>query len=444
MASVCFAKADEFAGSAKAVAASSDSGLRAVSKAMFDLLLGSAECAWEQDDSACAENLVAQASEYLQDLPEECEYMASILFNLGLFTYEQGKEPDRALVWLGKSIETRGMESNPVPNASRQAKTMRLCGVCHIAKKDFKEAVTMMEKAEETCHDPVGAYLLLKLSILTQSPDVSTRLLQTLSDPDATLDMCMGSIALLTDAQRLEEAVSGFQKLAERFESDLVATVKVIAPRLFEALSSLGDSVSALQLVGTVKKALQTLGSAEDAGSRKLALEESRIWSALLLYSGSALAERKEHKSAALLLFECLDLADEAETKSTLTDLGSGILADGDAIDENNEDQDDIAVSRNIVIEKTPNICRLAADCALLAVLEMKSALAEKAEESLEMNNLLTHAMRHLQRAKSIDKSDFSARLLVFRIYLMRGLHKSAIEEMKGKRGLFHEHNFCT
>ena len=59
MAAVCFAKANEFVGSAKAVATSSESGVRAVSKAMFDLLLGSAECAWDQDDSSRAEDLVA-------------------------------------------------------------------------------------------------------------------------------------------------------------------------------------------------------------------------------------------------------------------------------------------------------------------------------------------------------------------------------------------------
>lgn len=439
MAAVCFAKANEFAGSAKAVATSSDSGVRAVSKAMFDLLLGSAECAWEQDNSASAEDLVAQASEYLQDLPEECEYMASILFNLGLFTYQQGKEPDRALVWLKKSIETRAMESNLKRSAASQAKTMRLCGVCYIAKRSFDEAAAMMEKAEQTCHDPVGAYLLLKLSILTQAPDVSTRLMQTLKDPESTLEMCMGSVALLTDAQLLKEAVTGFQELAERFESDLVATVKVIAPRLFEALSSLGDAVSASQLVVSVRKALRTLGQDEDPGKRQIALEESRAWCAILLYSGSALAERKEHKSAALILFECLDLADETESKLRLRVSGRENPATGEADGERGTSPGTTSGTSNIVVEKSPSICRLAAECALFAVVEMNSSQDGKAEETtLEVNNLLADATRHLQTAKNAETTNFSTRLLIFRIHLLRGLHVNAVEEMKGERVRYH------
>lgn len=441
MAAVCFAKAEEFAGSAKAVASSSESGARAVSKAMFDLLLGSAECSWEQDNSTKAEELVAQASEYLQDLPEECEYMASILFNLGLFCY-QAKEPDRALVWLSRSLETRGMNSNPVPDAAKQAKTQRLCGVCHLAQKNFDEALKMMEEAEETCHDPVGAYLLLKLSILTQSSDVMTRLMHTLSDPDATLDVCMGSIALLTDAQRLKEAVSGFEKLAQRFATDPVSTVKLIAPRFFETLSSLGEAQSALELFDTVEISLNVLADDENAERSQLADTERRRWCALLLYSGSALAERKEFESAALMLGRCLKTADKIARRSPAAFEKSRASAGGE-LGEAMEDEEDggqtDAASSDVVFKNEASICRLAASCALFAATELKLRLYDEAERDLDVGKLLVEALNHAQKAKNLDEDDFAARLLIFRIHLMRGEHAEATFEMKHASDSIHD-----
>jgi tetratricopeptide (TPR) repeat protein len=425
MAAVCFEKAEEFASSAKAVASSSNVGARALSKAMFDLLLGSAECAWDQEKSLHAEELVAQASEYLPDLPDECEYMASILFNLGLFCY-QAKEPERALVWLDRSLETRGMSCNPVPDMVKQAKTMRLAGVCHLAQKQFAEALTMMEKAESTCHDPVGAYLLLKLSILTRSSDVMNRLAKTLDDPDATIDVCMGSVALLTDAQRLEEAVTGFEMLLARFASDRQAIVKVIGPRYFECLSSLGQAEKALQLVTVVEKSLSELHAIGDASDSISVCAESKNWCALLLYSGSALAERKEYQSAASILGRCLSMANSTAQMQKLEndDMAEGIGEKNDTERSNTKESD-------VVFENEARIRRLSASCALFAASEWKQNLDDDAEKDMKVKDLLFQAMSHALKAKALDGDNFATRLLVFRIHLMRGDSDLAAAEMK-------------
>lgn len=441
MAAVCFAKAEEFAESARAVASASEGGMRALSKAMFDLLVGSAECAWDRGDSEGAEALVAQAGQYLAELPGEREYLSSILFNLGLFCY-QAKEPEKALAWLRASLDTRAKSRDPSMDAAKQAKTARLAGVCHLALKQFDDAFQLMQLAEETCHDPVGAYLLLKLSVLTRADDVMDRLSRTLDDPDATLDVCMASIALLTDAQRVGDAVSGLEKLSARFADDAGAMVRVIGPRYFDALASLGRAVPALQLLDRVCAAVGALQDAEDTlvgespRGAPVAAVESNKWAARLLSAATALAERKEFMAAALMLRRCLDVSDKARGRHAQGPDASPTLAGADG--------PTAGPGGNVVLENEASVCRLAASCALCAasdlglargraedVVRAVSLSAPGEEHEQTVSSLLDQAMGHAQRAKEMDRGDFAARLLVFRTHLLRGEPARAAVEMR-------------
>eukprot|EP00173_Palmaria_palmata_P002643 Plantae.Rhodophyta-Palmaria_palmata.ctg27667.p2 GENE.Plantae.Rhodophyta-Palmaria_palmata.ctg27667~~Plantae.Rhodophyta-Palmaria_palmata.ctg27667.p2 ORF type:complete len:162 (-),score=26.84 Plantae.Rhodophyta-Palmaria_palmata.ctg27667:391-876(-) len=135
---------------------------------------------------------------------------------------------------------------------TRTSRTSHLSGVCLIALQRFDEALFFMQAAEEACHDADGAYLLVELAAVLRSDDVFKRLTLTLEDPGSSLDVCMASIALLTDAQRLKEAVKGFEVLLKRFEGDAKDLVCVIASRYFESLSSLGCIDYSLSLLDNV------------------------------------------------------------------------------------------------------------------------------------------------------------------------------------------------
>lgn len=420
MAAVCFAKANEFGKSAKALASQSPDSSCALSRAMFDLLLGSAECAWDRNEREVAEGLLAEAAEYLEELPGECEYMASVLFNLGLFSY-RAKEPERALTWLHLSLDTRAMECNKEMNERKQAKTARLCGVCYLANKDFEKALKMMEQAESICQDPVGAYLLLKLSVLTREKDIRDRLFGILDDSTATLDICMASIALLMDAQRTGEAISGFDKLFSRYATEPDSLVRVIGPRYFEALSSLGRVRDAISVMNACCEAISAIGEGEDSKA-SVAMEIDK-WTALMLYSGSALAERKEFKAAACMLDKCLSVFDQSRT------LLENELVQTEAQSER---------PGSVVLKNEASVYRLAASCALCAATEKKTSEGDgeaagcnDKEGDQSISTLLDQAMKYAQLAKKLDKDDFAPRLLIFRVYLLRGKSLQAATEMR-------------
>jgi Meiosis protein SPO22/ZIP4 like len=490
MAAVCFNKAAEFGKSAKIVASESFGGTRALSKAMFDLLLGSAECAWERDDGDRAEQLVSEASQYLAELPTECEFLASVQFNFGLFAY-QAKEPRRAMEWLHKSFETRGMPCNPTMNTSKQAKTARLMGVCALALNDFEHAHERMHLAESICHDPVGAYLLLKLSILKRTDDVSDQLFRAINDPDASLEVCMGSVALLTDAQRLPEAVAGYARLFdERFATDPSALVRNIGPRYFETLCTLGQIDKALIVLESCCQSIQGLQSSavpesapdddnkgetdsrvaregngvhpvssrEMPGKINLLVDEYNKWSGLVLHTASALVDRKEYRSAAVMLNRCIDMSQGVRDLSANATTDNAVGVDG-----NNETtagqhvafHADNSSQENVILANEASVCRLAASCGLCAasdIMGLTIAIAcgrdggapssDAAAPGSPVNEvdstrfksasvLLDQAMVHAQRAKELDIDDFAARLLLFRIHLLRGDAAQAAVEME-------------
>jgi tetratricopeptide (TPR) repeat protein len=473
MASVCFNKAAEFGKSAKVVAAESFGGTRALSKAMFDLLLGSAECAWERNESDRAEKLVSEASQYLTELPTECEFLASIQFNFGLFAY-QAKDPARALEWLRMSLDTRAMPCNPVMSTAKQAKTARLMGVCALALKKFDEAHEMMHLAESVFHDPVGAYLLLKLSILNRTNDVSDQLRRAIDDPGASLEVCMGSIALLADAQRVPEAVAGYERLFDhRFADDPSALVRTIGPRFFEALCSQGLIEKALRVLDTCCSNIRSLepgdsnptgpfGSSdgsrntdgraiEDVTPVKTStfVEEYNKWSGLVLHTASVLSDRKEYRSAAVMLNRCIELS------RRIPDLPAAAAINGDigdmtgdsAMPNLNFGSHSNAVSQtNVVLENEASVCRLAASCGLCAASDLMQMIIPAgheqdssdadicASEKLRLDDatlILEQSMQHAQRAKDVDPDDFAARLLIFRIHLLRGDSSRAALEME-------------
>ncbi|PXF46356.1 hypothetical protein BWQ96_03855 [Gracilariopsis chorda] len=430
-AEVCFAKAKEFASKAVNEAHMLGPEKLDLSRAMFDLLIGRAECCWERGDSETAERYVNDARTYLHDLPGEFEFLATVEYNFGLFAYQE-KQTDRALKWLRRSIETRCDQKNQLRNNVKQAKTMRLAGVCLLALRKYEESWNMMKHAEETHHDPIGSYLLLKLSIITKKTNASDLLLEIIEDSESTIDVCVAAVSLFGDAQRVSEAADGYKALYEKFDGDPRTQACVIGPRYFEALAAIGKIDKALMVLETCSSYISRLGEMNewktevpkaieiDDDNGQDQVSQFLRWSALLLSIGSAQADRKDFKSSALLLTKALSLARTAKDVSARRASSSA---------------QPYPIPENVVLANEARICRLASSCALCSISEKKQSIKmmERNSEELEKDDklMLELSLEHARRSKELEPDDYSPRLLLFRTHLIAGNYTEAASELE-------------
>lgn len=438
MADVCFSKAAEFVTPALNESKNGDGDTKMFVSAMFDLLIGRAECAWEKGESDQAEVFVSDASKYIDELPNEHEFLASVEYNFGLFAY-QSKETERALKWLKRSMKTRETDANLSKDMKKQAKTARLAGVCLLALQEYEESWKMMNMAEEISHDPVGSYLLLKLSVITRKGDALDVLVKTIEDTEISLEVCMSSVALFGDAQRVGDAAIGFERVFERYKDDHQAIVSIIGPRYFETLVALGNIEKAMRVLDACCFSLENLtqnaiDTEQDPQERDmedstldLSMQFSR-WSALLLTTGSGQADRKDFSSAAKLLSRCLHFARNSTAR---LNAGNG----------RSSMEKSTSKTSNVVTENEAAVCRLAASCALCSLDEQsrKSQVAfdidsrkgQAGQDKAMQAEMLEMSIVHAKRAKLLESSDFAPRLLLFRAYLFANDFEKAAFELR-------------
>lgn len=430
-ADVCFSKANDFAKKAANETDMLDTEKFDLSRAMFDLLIGRAECSWERGDSETAESYVNDARSYLHDLPGEFEFLATVEYNFGLFAYQE-KQTDRALKWLRRSIETRGDQKNELRNDVKQAKTMRLAGVCLLALGKYEDSLNMMKSAEETHHDPIGSYLLLKLSIITKKKNAFDLLLKVIEDTDSTIDVCVAAVSLFGDAQRVSEATDGYEALYKKFDGDPRTQACMIGPRYFEALTAVGKIDDALKVLETCSLFILRRGEVNDSAEIPKVKEndddngDDQVsqflrWSALLLSIGSAQADRKDFKSAALILTKALSLARTAKDVSARRASSS---------------THPYQVPENVVLDNEARVCRLASSCALCSIGNKNQAfkLFPKTDPTpLDKDDklMLDLSLEHARRSKELEPDDYSPRLLLFRAHLMAGNYTEAASELE-------------
>ncbi|CAN8065969.1 unnamed protein product [Agarophyton chilense] len=436
---VCYSKANEFASVVLKEPVTTIADQTVLSRVMFDLLIGRAECSWEREEFRKAEDYVQQARKYLKDLPGEFEFLATVEYNFGLFTYQE-KDTIGALRWLQRSIQTRGDPANKSMNEQKQAKTFRLAGVCLLALQRYDGSWDMMKKAEETSHDPIGSYLLLKLSVITRKDDAADQMMRVIEDPNSNIDVCIAAVSLFGDAQRVSEAVLGYEELFKRFEGDPGTQACTIGPRYFEALCAIGHTQKALVILKRCSGFMARLSDFtmtdqdgnqiaedidKDSGGGKMS--QFLRWSALLLSIGSSQADRRDFKSSVLLLTRALDLARAAKDISARQASSS---------------TEPHKVLKNIVLDNEARVCRLASSCALCSITDVKQkidmsvndgCLNQSAEEAIneERNLMLNLSLQHANRAKEIEPDDYSPRLLLFRTHLMSGNHLKAASELE-------------
>lgn len=436
LADVCFTRAAGFVDQVQQDYPSDSADNVVIARAMFDLLIGRAECTWDKGDTDKAQTFVAEARKYLDHLPGEHEFLASVEYNFGLFMHQE-KKTDRALNWLQRSIETRKQSANPTMNHSKQARSIRLAGVCLLSLQEYDNSWNMMKEAEDINHDPVGAYLMLKLAIITKQPNAVQLMITAITDQNTTLDLAMASVALFTDGHQISEAAIGYKHLFDRFKEEPYAIVCAVGPRYFETLTVLEKVEDALQVLETCVASIPKLSTAStieqspDMTKRESQSMDTHFarWSSHLLSAGSAQADRKMFSSAATFLNQAVILARRA---SAIVKQQGNSQTSGD---------EQCSPPSNIVLENEAAVCRLLSSCALCSLdepVDTKLGVDEvdKGEnDGKEVDNLrekmITFAVGYAERAKVLDSSDFSPRLLLFRAYLVSGDEEKAAMELR-------------
>lgn len=443
LASVCFEKAHEFSKSAEAVASDTPAAKRALMKAMFDLNIGRAECAWEMNDLKLAEELVLDSAQLLNELPDEHEFLASVLYNFGLYAYES-ENLEQAQKWLRMSIDTRGSSLNKLCDASKQARTSRLLGVCALSQDDMKLAYEMMQRAESIFHDPVGTYFLLKLAVINQVQDIQRDLLALMDDEDAGIEVCMAAVALLCDAQRLNEAKCGLSRLYDRYVENAQITVRTVGPRYFEVLTSVNDWSKASDVLLHCYRLIKFVTDADGTASipeitSKRPLEHASpackhddrdMWFGLVLRVASVVADQRHYFQAAWLLGVGIALAEQSETTSRCAS-----TTESEEVPE--KMQASCCSIPQLYTQNEVVIRRLAAACGLLAAKDFDDSswpllLKLPGEKQYsDRGAVLRQALNHAQRAKQVDPSDFASRILTFRLHLALGNTAQAVAQFE-------------
>lgn len=427
-----------------------------VSRPMFELYIGKAECLWADNESntdkdhhhSLCEELISKAKRFLEVLPNEAEYLASVEFNFGLYAYER-RDIDRAVRWLNQSIATREENSDKdMVNRKKQATSKRLVGVCLLALQKYEQSWKMLKQAEALNHEPNGVYLLLKLSIITKKrKSAAELLLKTVENQQLSLTDCIGCTSLFVDANLLQDAKTAYHSLFQRFKQDVDSIVSVIGPKLFETAVSMGDSTEALDVLHSVCQLIEK----HDKNSEYLR------WATLCLAAGCNCSESSEYYSAAIFLEQALVLGRRVQFVKD-NDGGISISASNKNTISNTltvkqgEIDRQINKSTNIVMMHEGMVHRLLSTYASKYLENSAKTRKDNAlgvpgghgetemcdndgdsgsdEDKDRHDKMIKLAIDHAEKALSLEPADFTARLLLFRSHIMAGDSSKAVLDL--------------
>lgn len=410
-------------------------------RALFELELAAAEFEWEgagEDDMDAVEAHVLAAASHLNAAPDRVCYFASVLYNLGLHAYHQSRSAD-AVAWLRRSLRTRAAMGADRLDKRKQAKTARLTAVCLISSEEYEGAVECLRLAEGLSHDFAGAYLLLKVAIVTGQQDVTGLLLATLKDETVPLDIAAASLQLLTTAGRLTEAVDGYELLYKRrglAQAHDTSAAREVTQRFFQTLVAAGNAQRAVEVLED-----GLVGVSNAALTDAIKGEESDRWLSLALDAGSSFAERQYFQLAAWVLHKALQLKTSSmtlppEKESVVHRLVASCCLC--AFDGGNTTRVapagagpaslDAAGGREVVSMGST---------APRGVGGTSTAGAPMLLESIwSGESLLSTAVEHAEAAKALGGKDFGAHMLLFRAHVLLGDTESAAAEVEGVHDL--------
>ncbi|KAA8497334.1 hypothetical protein FVE85_1063 [Porphyridium purpureum] len=286
-----------------------DTGTQAAAQAVFDFFVLSAQCSISMDNVPDALQAFDRAKQVLVHLSDERELVASSEFNIGLYFHQQQRHRE-ALVWLQRSVDSRGHVANPRMDHARQLRTLTVMAVCCIELArldDAREYLRAAEQLEPARPSPVVMYLKLKVSILQQEDTdaLSARALSLVECEACPFELACTVLHLLSEhslhtltvmcAQRLldsDACVRGNwerrHKIAMRMTEALFASAGAVEPAIacFEQYED--------DLVGRV--------ASVDNESNAAALSLAREWIGVMLQASRALHEKQDHLGIALTL----------------------------------------------------------------------------------------------------------------------------------------------
>lgn len=429
-AEVCYEKANEFQNIVKNNRHFLSHGSRAISKAMLDLLLSRVECAWVQEDHSGAKKIMSEALDYISELPEEANDLSSLQHNYGLSMYQENKLSE-ANDWLLMSLKTREIVFEHPLSQEKQGKTAQLAGYCMLLLGRLSDACEMINKAEAITHDPMCTFLLLKIAVSTKTPNVVELLSNVLTDPGSTLDVCMASIALLGDAYEFSIVLNGYKTLLDRFSTDINALLSTICPVYFQGLVVNGDDTEALQLMEDcfemIFRLTAELKSKEDG--ENLVPDYCELWTDYGLSGGCILANRKEFKSASLILDKTMRFANKMrasinQSRSRFTHIRR------DSVEESKPEIHRL-LAYSTIEYVTKTICKekeweFDFKCNQENYSECEALQIESPKETF-----LVAAIANAKIARDIKHTEVSARFLLFKAYTLKGHADLALLEIK-------------
>lgn len=440
----CFTVAFDLASAARTAAAGSTSGRAqavrdVLSRALFELELAAAEFGWEGEEAMdVVQAHVLAAAQHLDAVPDRTCYFASVLYNLGLHSYHQGHAAE-AVSWLRRSIQTRTAMGDDRLDKKKQSKTARLAAVCLISTEAYEEAMDFLRLAESLAHDCAGAYLLLKVAIVTGQQDVSVLLAAALEDESVPLDVCSASLQLLTTAGRLTEAVDGYELLYKRrglAQTPEDAAAREVTQRYFQVLVAASNAQRAVEVL---EDALVAVTNATLPDTTKA--EENDRWLSLALDAGSSLAERQYFQLAAWVLHKMLQLKTSSMTLSPEKEVvihrlvaSCCLCAFGGNAASTPSSVAPAAAGSVRPPSSGPGLAGVAAVGS-----SFHQATGSTPAPAVPMqppglwsgDSLLTAAVEHADAAKAISGSDFSAHMLLFRAYVLQGDSDAAAAEVE-------------
>lgn len=148
---------------------------------------------------------------YLRLLKNEHEYVDSFEYNFGIYSYKV-KDISNALKWLLRSFQTRANSSNEsFIDIETQLVSLRLTSICLLSLQQFEKFYDMMKQAQNLKFDSAGIYLILKVGLIIQKPNIDAFLVTNLQSDNMDFVLyrwtliCITCIQLFTDAYKLNE-----------------------------------------------------------------------------------------------------------------------------------------------------------------------------------------------------------------------------------------------
>ncbi|KAI0226541.1 Testis-expressed protein 11 [Lamellibrachia satsuma] len=274
-----------------------------IEKDYFKLLSYKAEAACAQGQHECAVKLIQTATELLQSLPHESQFLAMLCYNFGVECFQSNKF-EGAVTWLMNSFELG--KRNDAVGHKNQARTLRLLAHTYLewdSQQYWQKALNAIGLANAEHSHPAGLFLKIRILLQGEETDDTLRagLEEVLRHAELTVDLAITTIRLVLQHKRADIGFDALSQLEMRFQH---------SPDLGKLIVMHLEALLQLKQLSAAKTLLQNYLADEARGSQSDMIVKKHIH--LLLWEQAAHAfEEKDFGEAlewydfSLGLFSC-------------------------------------------------------------------------------------------------------------------------------------------